>query len=133
VSGHKNIKTDHRSAIGEGGGNIDAVGHVTGRSVYVDDIPVMEGVLFIKVFDSPLAHGKIKKLDFSIAEKMQGIVKIFSSKDIPGENQVGGIIPDEPFLADGEVDFMGQPILLVVAESEDAAEEAIKEIKIEEE
>lgn len=114
-----------------GGGNIDAVNHVTGSSVYVDDIPVMEGALFVKVFDSPLAHGKINKLDFSAAEKLDGIVKIFSCKDIPGENQVGGIIPDEPFLADQEVHYRGQPVLLVVAENEDAAEEAIKEIKIE--
>ena len=126
----KNINSLQSPPLGDGG-NIDAAGHVTGRSVYVDDIPVMEGVLFVKVFDSPHAHGKIKKLDFSAAEKMDGIVKIFSYKDIPGENQIGGIIPDESFLADGEVHFMGQPVLLVVAENEDAAEEAIKEIKIE--
>jgi xanthine dehydrogenase large subunit len=119
------------SPLGAGGGNIDAAGHVTGRSVYVDDIPVMEGLLFVKVFDSPMAHGKIKKIDHSAAEQVAGVVKIFSYKDIPGENQIGGIIPDEPFLADHEVHFMGQPILLIVAENEDAAEEAFKEIKIE--
>ncbi len=113
------------------GGNIDAASHVTGRSVYVDDIPVMEGVLFVKVFDSPVAHGKIRSIEFSRAEQVPGIVKIFSYKDIPGENQIGGIIPDEPFLADMEVHYRGQPVLLVVAENEDAAEEAIKEIKIE--
>jgi len=126
----KNIKTLY-PPLGDGGGNIDAANHVTGRSVYVDDIPVMEGVLFVKVFDSPVAHGKIISLDFSAAETMAGIVKIFSYKDIPGENQIGGIIPDEPFLADHEVHFQGQPILLIVAENEDAAEEAISEIKIE--
>lgn len=112
-------------------GNIDAAGHVTGKSIYVDDIPVMEGLLFIKIFDSPVAHGKIKNLDFSEAEQMEGIVKIFSCKDIPGENQIGGIIPDEPFLADGEVHFCGQPVLLIVAENEDAAEEAFEQIKLE--
>ncbi|MEP7255973.1 MAG: molybdopterin cofactor-binding domain-containing protein [Ferruginibacter sp.] len=127
----KNIKTLPNPSLGDGGGNIDAAGHVTGRSVYVDDIPVMEGMLFVKVFDSPVAHGKIKKLDFTAAEKMEGVVKIFSYKDIPGENQIGGIIPDEPFLADKEVHYQGQPVLLIVAENEDAAEEAIKEIKIE--
>jgi xanthine dehydrogenase large subunit len=112
-------------------GNIDAANHVTGRSVYVDDIPVMAGMLFVKVFDSPSAHGKIKSIDFSAAGQMEGIVKIFSYKDIPGENQIGGIIPDEPFLADHEVHFRGQPILLIVAENEDAAEEAFEKIKIE--
>lgn len=111
-------------------GNVDAANHVTGRSIYVDDIPVMEGMLHLKIFDSPLAHGKIRSLDYSAAEQLEGIVKIFSYKDIPGENQVGGIIPDEPLLADEEVHFMGQPILLIAAENEDAAEEALHLIKI---
>ena len=114
-----------------GFGNIDAAGHVAGKSIYVDDIPVMEGMLFVKVFDSPIAHGKITRIDFSAAEKMEGIVKIFSYKNVPGENQIGGIIQDEPLLADHEVHYRGQPVLLIVAENEDAAEEAFKEIKIE--
>lgn len=130
---HKKIKNKDiaNAPLSEMGGNIDAANHVTGRSVYVDDIHVMEGMLFVKVFDSPIAHGKIKSIDFSEAEQVNGVVKIFSHKDIPGENQIGGIIPDEPFLADGIVDFQGQPVLLVVAESEDAAEEALEKIKIE--
>ncbi|HEX2683288.1 MAG TPA: molybdopterin cofactor-binding domain-containing protein, partial [Ferruginibacter sp.] len=126
----KNIKNTQGSSLGDGGGNIDAAGHVTGKSVYVDDIPVMEGMLFVKVFDSPFAHGKIKSIDFAAAEQMEGIVKIYSYKDIPGENQIGGIIADEPFLADHEVHFRGQPVLLIVAENEDAAEEAFEKIKI---
>jgi xanthine dehydrogenase large subunit len=127
----KDIKDIQNSPPASGVGNIDAGVHVTGRSVYVDDIPVMEGLLFVKVFDSPKAHGIIKHIDISEAEQMEGIVKIFSHKDIPGENQIGGIIADEPFLAEGIVDFQGQPVLLIVAENEDAAEEAIKKIKIE--
>ncbi len=119
------------SPLGAEGGNIDAANHVTGRSIYVDDIPVMEGLLYVKVFDSPIAHGKIRKIDVTEAEQLDGIVKIFSHKDIPGENQIGGIIPDEPFLADDIVDFRGQPILLIAAEHEDAAEEAIKKIRVE--
>lgn len=119
------------SPLGAEGGNIDAANHVTGRSIYVDDIPVMEGLLYVKVFDSPVAHGKIRKIDVTEAEQLDGIVKIFSHKDIPGENQIGGIIPDEPFLADDIVDFRGQPILLIAAEHEDAAEEAIKKIRVE--
>lgn len=119
------------SPLGAEGGNIDAANHVTGRSIYVDDIPVMEGLLYVKVFDSPVAHGKIRKIDVMEAEQLDGIVKIFSHKDIPGENQIGGIIPDEPFLADDIVDFRGQPILLIAAEHEDAAEEAIKKIRVE--
>ncbi len=112
-------------------GNIDAPNHVTGKSIYVDDIPVMAGMVHIKIFDATIAHGIIKSLDFTEAEQIEGIVKIFSPKDIPGENQIGGIIPDEPLLAENEVHFWGQPILLIAAENEDAAEEAFHKIKIE--
>ena len=112
-------------------GNVDAAGHVTGRSIYVDDIPTMEGMLFLKIFDSPVAHGKIKKVDYSEAERVEGVIKVFSYKDIPGENQIGGIIADEPLLAEDEVHFCGQPVLIIAAENEDAAEEALHKIIIE--
>jgi xanthine dehydrogenase large subunit len=112
-------------------GNHDAKNHVTGRSQYVDDIPVMAGTLFLKIFDSTIAHGHIKSIDFQEAEMMEGVVKIFSYQDIPGENQIGGIIPDEPLLAEKEIHFWGQPILIVAAENEDAAEEALHKIKVE--
>ncbi|MBK7433065.1 MAG: molybdopterin-dependent oxidoreductase [Chitinophagaceae bacterium] len=111
-------------------GNVDAPGHVTGRSVYVDDIPVIEGMVHVKVFDSAVAHGKISFLDYSAAEQVPGIIRIFSAKDIPGENQIGGIIPDEPLLADGEVHYCGQPVLLIAADTADAAEMAIRKIEI---
>jgi xanthine dehydrogenase large subunit len=105
--------------------------HVRGESVYVDDIPLRAGTLFAAVFDSPVAHGKIKKLDLSGAAKMHGVVRIFTYKDIPGENQIGGIIPDEPLLAEDHVHFCGMPIALVVAETEERARAAVKKIKVE--
>ncbi|MBL7813588.1 MAG: molybdopterin-dependent oxidoreductase [Saprospiraceae bacterium] len=120
-----NTKTENAAV------NIDAVGHVTGRSVYVDDMPVMEGTVFIKVFDAPIAHGKITHLDYSEAENTEGVIKIFSHKDIVGRNQIGGIVEDEPLLAEDEIHFWGQPILLIVAENEDSAEEALKRIRLE--
>ncbi|MEK7256186.1 MAG: molybdopterin cofactor-binding domain-containing protein, partial [Bacteroidota bacterium] len=97
----------------------------------MDDIPVRQGTLFAKVFDSPVAHGKITRLDLSQAENLPGVIQIFTEKDIPGENQIGGIIPDEPLLAEGEVHFQGQPIALVVAETEAIATEAVKKITVE--
>lgn len=111
-------------------GNVDAPYHVTGKSIYVDDMPVMEGTLFLKIFDAKVAHAHIKKLDFSAAEAVPGVVKIFSYKDVPGENQIGGIFPDEPLLADTDVHFWGQPILIVAAENEDAAEDALQKIVV---
>lgn len=110
--------------------NIDAAGHVTGRSIYVDDIPVLEGTLYAKIVDSTIAHAWIKSIDSLPAAQVEGVVKIFCADDIPGANQIGGIVADEPLLASGKVTFRGQPILLIVAETEEAAEDACKLVKI---
>ena len=111
--------------------NIDSFGHVRGESLFLDDIIPQQNTLFGLVFDSPKAHGILKKLDISKAEAIEGVIKIFTHKDIPGENQIGGIIPDEPLLAENEVHFLGQPIAFIVAVSESIAKEARTLIKIE--
>jgi xanthine dehydrogenase large subunit len=113
---------------GREGLNIDSYTHVRGESVYLDDIPVVNGTLYASVFDSPMAHGKIISLDITTALAMPGVVRIFTAADIPGENQIGGIIPDEELLAGTHVHFCGMPIALVVATSDEAAKAAVKKI-----
>jgi xanthine dehydrogenase large subunit len=108
--------------------NIDAKSHVRGESIYLDDIPLLEGTLFACVYDSPIAHGKLKLVDVSVAEKCNGVVKIILAKDLKGENQIGGILPDEPLLADDKVDFCGMPIAVVIAETDEQARHAAKKI-----
>ena len=110
--------------------NIDSKTHVRGESVYVDDIPMLEGTLFAVVFDSSTAHGTIRDLKLDEARDLPGVVRIFTKEDIDGENQIGGIIPDEPLLADGEIHYWGQPIAIVVAESELIAREAMAKIHV---
>ena len=80
--------------------HIDAVSHLRGESVYLDDIPVTRGTLFGAAFGSPYAHAHILSLDISVAQQQPGVIKIFTAKDIPGINQIGGIIADEPLLAE---------------------------------
>lgn len=111
--------------------NIDAFSHVRGESVYLDDIPVRQGALFGWVFGSPVAHGKILSLDLTAALQMPGVARIITAEDIPGMNQIGGIIADEPLLAEGEVHFWGQPIALVLAETEAQAQAAAHKIQVE--
>ena len=110
--------------------NIDSFTHVRGESVYLDDIPELKGTLHAIVYDSPIAHGKITSLDISQAQISEGVVKVIISKDIPGENQIGGIIPDEQLLADDIVDFAGMPIAIIVAESIECARKALKKITV---
>lgn len=124
---HKNQFTDD---LKESIRNIDSYTHVRGESLYVDDVNVREGTFFGVVFDAPKAHGKIKNIDYSKAERLEGVERIFTYKDIPGENQIGGIIPDEPLFAYGEVHFWGQPIALIVAKSEFIARQARRLIEI---
>ncbi|MBK9982841.1 MAG: molybdopterin-dependent oxidoreductase [Saprospiraceae bacterium] len=110
--------------------NTDAYGHVRGESVYLDDIPLIYNTLFACVFDSPVAHGILKSVDLSQALKLKGVVSILLALDIPGVNQIGGIVPDEPLLAEGHVHFQGMPIALVLAETEEIAQAAAKKIKV---
>ncbi len=111
--------------------NTDSKSHVRGESVYLDDVPLLQGTLFACVYDSPIAHGKLKNIDFSEAEKCAGVVRVITAKDLIGENQIGGILPDEPLLADEEVHFQGMPIALVLAETEEQARHAAKKITAE--
>ena len=111
--------------------NIDSKGHVTGKSIYLDDIPLIQGTRFGVVFDSPVAHGTIESINYSKARAIPGVIKIITHEDIPGQNQIGGIIPDEQLFASKEVHFVGQPIALIIAESDQIAFAARKLIKIE--
>ena len=110
--------------------NIDSPFHVTGKTEYLDDLPELSGTLFAKVCYSKVAHGKILSIDTSTALELSGVVKIINHKDIPGKNQIGGIIADEPLLAEDEVHFIGMPVLIVIAESETIAHKAVELIKI---
>jgi xanthine dehydrogenase large subunit len=110
--------------------NIDAHGHVRGKSVFLDDIATLRDTLYGAVLASPVAHGRIEALDFSVALAQPGVVAILTHRDIPGENQIGAIIQDEPLLAEAEVHYQGQPIALVVADTERMAREARRYIQL---
>ncbi|GAB3832010.1 xanthine dehydrogenase molybdopterin binding subunit [Hymenobacter jeollabukensis] len=109
--------------------NLDAAGHVRGESQYLDDIPVQRGTLHAAVFGSPLAHGVLDGLNLQAARRAPGVVRILTAEDIPGENQIGGIVPDEPLLAEGHVHFQSQPVALVLAETEAQARAAVRLIE----
>jgi xanthine dehydrogenase large subunit len=108
--------------------NIDSKSHIRGESVYLDDIPIVHGTLYACVFDSKVAHGKLRSVHTNAAENSDGVLRVITAKDIVGENQIGGIVPDEPLLADGEVHFQGMPIAIVLAVSEELARRAARKI-----
>ncbi|MCX6246029.1 MAG: xanthine dehydrogenase molybdopterin binding subunit [Bacteroidetes bacterium] len=108
-----------------------AIKHVTGESVYINDIPADERLLLGKVVYSPHAHARILRIDYEEALKVKGVHAILTARDIPGENQMGPVIHDEPCLAEEEVTFIGQAVALIAAENEDAAQQAASFVKVE--
>jgi len=110
--------------------HIDAVSHTRGESQYVDDMPQPSEMLYAAVFSSPVMHGKIMALHFQDACSMDGIVAVLTSKDIPGENQIGPIIQDEELLASAEVCYVGQPVALVIGTSPEIARKGVRKITI---
>ncbi len=110
--------------------NIDSNGHVRGESLYLDDIPVQNGTLYGQIFDANCAHARIISVDYTKARELPGVVRIITHEDVPGENEIGGIIQDEPLFAENEVHFWGMPIALIVAESELIARKARDLIEI---
>ncbi len=111
--------------------NTDLTKHVRGESIFIDDIPVPVNTVYLSILFSPLAHGKIKKIILDEAIKVPGVKKIFTAKDIPGKNQIGGIVLDELLLAEDEVTYVGQPVAVVAAETQLIARIARNKIKVE--
>lgn len=111
--------------------HIDAALHTRGESQYLGDLPRPADMLHAAVFSSPIAHGKILRLDFAGALALEGIVAVLSAGDIPGENQIGPLIQDEPLLAAGKVSYIGQPLALVVGKDPDIVRKALKKIAVE--
>lgn len=111
--------------------NLDSIKHVRGESQFVDDVLTPNGLLHGYVFYSSIAHGKILNIDLSAALHSEGVKAIFTAKDIPGENQIGGIVQDENLFADDDVHFIGHPIAFVVAETQLQAKKSSKKIKCE--
>lgn len=105
--------------------------HVTGEAVYVDDMLVNDQLLVGHVVYSPHAHARIVAFDLSEARRSPGVHAVLSSSDIPGRNQMGPVVKDEPCLAEGEVVCVGQAMFLIAAETEAQAREAARKIKVE--
>lgn len=104
--------------------------HVTGEAVYVDDIPVGGQLLTGRVVISPYAHAKIVSFDLTDARRIPGVHAVLAHADIPGDNQMGPVVKDEPCLVADEVTFCGQAVFLIAAETEQQCREAERLIQV---
>jgi len=98
--------------------------HVSGAAPYVDDLPELAGTLHGALGLSPVAHGRLVAFDRARITALPGVVDVLVAADIPGPNDCGPVIHDDPILADGTVHYLGQPVFAVIAETRDAARRA---------
>ena len=104
--------------------------HVSGEAEYVDDQPEPKGILFAALGCSEKAHARIKGIDFSAVRSSPGVVEIISAADIPGANNHGPIVADDPVFADGLVEYAGQSVFAVLADTADNARKAARRARI---
>ncbi len=104
--------------------------HVAGTAPYADDILEARGTLHAAFGLSQRAHARVLAMDLSAVKSAPGVVAVLSAADIPGENNFGPILHDDPILAAGEVQYLGQPLFVVAALSVDAARRAARLARI---
>ncbi|MCP4488400.1 MAG: xanthine dehydrogenase molybdopterin binding subunit [Gammaproteobacteria bacterium] len=105
--------------------------HVAGEAAFVDDIAELAGTLYAAPGLSERAHANIKSIDLDAVKAAPDVVAALTADDIPGHNDCGPIIKDDPILADGRVQYFGQPIFVVIARTMIAARKAAKKAVIE--
>ncbi len=133
IRGEDEIKPSNQKwRIGDRVHRVDVEEKVTGKGIYPDDI-YLPGMLHASCVRSKYPRAKVLSLDISQAEKMPGIVKIFTSNDVPGNKVVGHLAKDwDALIAVGEITrFLGDPVCLIVGETREEIEEAKKHVKVE--
>ena len=105
--------------------------HVSGRAQYCDDIALPANALHAAFGLSPIAHGHLRSLDVSAVLAAPGVAAVALPADIPGENNYGGAVHDDPIFADRRVQYAGQPLFAVAADSMRAARKAARCAKLE--
>jgi CO/xanthine dehydrogenase Mo-binding subunit len=120
-------------AIGKPVPMLDARARVTGVLPYAVNLK-LPGMLVARVLRSPVPHGRLVKLDTQGAEASSGIVAVLTADDFdrPGAPDLisGAMIKDQPVVARHKLRYLGEPVVLVAAENEAAAERAIESIEI---
>ncbi|MEH6435212.1 xanthine dehydrogenase molybdopterin binding subunit [Massilia sp. DD77] len=100
--------------------------HVLGQATYTDDIRELAGTLHAALGLSARPHARVNAIGLDAVRASRGVVAVFTADDIPGTNDCGPIIHDDPILADGLVQYVGQPIFIVVADTHDNARRAAR-------
>ena len=115
--------------IGKSVPKLDSIEKALGATQYAGDLE-MPGMLHGRILWAGIPHAIIRGIDTSAARKVPGVHAVLTSADIPGINRYGLAVLDQPVLADAKVRSAADPVALVAAETEDAAEEAVSKIHV---
>ncbi|XP_076463872.1 xanthine dehydrogenase/oxidase-like isoform X2 [Babylonia areolata] len=107
--------------------HLSALKQVTGEAVYIDDMPCLEGELYMGLVLSTQAHARLLAVDPAPALAMDGVVDFVSCKDVPGKNTWGN--GDEIFASD-KVTHQGQVVGVVLAQSQAVAQRAAAAVRV---
>ena len=100
--------------------------HVSGEALYTDDIPEIRGTLHAAIGTSERAHARLKTVDLARVAGAPGVVAVITAKDIPGKNDYGPVVADDPIFATALVQYHGQSLFAVAAHSVEAARRAAR-------
>jgi xanthine dehydrogenase large subunit len=120
------LKAAGWAAVGVARPHESAALHVLGQANYTDDIAEVRGTLHAALGLSGKPHAKIVSIDLAPVRASGGVVAVLTASDIPGVNDCGPIIHDDPILADELVQYAGQPMFIVVADTHDNARRAAR-------
>jgi xanthine dehydrogenase large subunit len=120
-----------RGGVGRTIAHDSAARHVSGEAVYVDDIPELPGTLHLHVAMSERAHARILSLDVSAVRAVPGVACVLTATDIPGENDASPVFHDDPVFAEDKVEYAGQSLFAVAADTIDAARAAAMLARVE--
>lgn len=95
--------------------------HAAGEAHYIDDLPELAGTLHCALGLSPVAHGRLLGIDVAALKAEPGVAGVITAADIPGANDCGAIVHDDPILADGTVHYLGQPVFAVLSADRETA------------
>ncbi|UXI04494.1 xanthine dehydrogenase molybdopterin binding subunit [Photobacterium sp. TY1-4] len=117
-------KQDLKTGVGKSVKHDSAPKQVTGEAIYIDDRLEFPNQLHVYARLSTQAHAKITKLDVSPCYEFEGVAIAITSQDVPGQLDIGAVLPGDPLLADGIVEYYGQPVLAVAAGDLETARKA---------
>ncbi|MBY6199265.1 xanthine dehydrogenase molybdopterin binding subunit [Vibrio hangzhouensis] len=118
------VKQDLKTGVGKSVKHDSAAKQVTGEAVYIDDRLEFPNQLHVYTLLSTQAHARITKLDVTPCYDFEGVAIAITSQDVPGQLDIGAILPGDPLLADGVVEYYGQPIIAVAANDLETARKA---------